>query len=201
MVVDLDSHLREGYFLDEVYRLDGPYAKYTPVKVTGGRDHRTHFLHSLEVGDARARAIFRHPYMYDPKYDPEVAERQIGGYDMERRLVDIRKEGIHKQIIFPTGIGIPTVNAGGLGLALCRAYNDWVAGLVKGYEDILARGHGAGGMSGRNGQRASAVRQGTGHEGRAPRSLLRATEPGRPCILPVLRDGRGARRAALLSPE
>jgi hypothetical protein len=45
---------------------------------------------------------------------------------MERRLVDIRKEGIHKQAIFPTGIGIPTVNAGGLGLALCRAYNDWV---------------------------------------------------------------------------
>ncbi len=137
MVVDLDSHLREGYFLDEVYRLNGPYAKYTPVKVTGGRDHRTHFLHSLEVSDARARAIFRHPYMYDPKYNPEVAERQIGGYDMERRLVDIRKEGIHKQAIFPTGIGIPTVNAGGLGLALCRAYNDWVAGLVKGYEEIF----------------------------------------------------------------
>ena len=137
MIVDLDSHLREGYFLDEVYKLDGPYARHTPVRVGGGRDHRTHFLHSLEVRDARARAVFRHPYMYDPKYYPEFAERQIGGYDMEWRLKDIRKEGIEKQVIFPTGISIPTLNTGGLGLALCRAYNNWVAKLVKGYEDVF----------------------------------------------------------------
>ncbi len=26
MIIDLDSHLREGYFMDEVYKLDGPYA-------------------------------------------------------------------------------------------------------------------------------------------------------------------------------
>ncbi len=137
MIVDLDSHLREGYFMDEVYRLDGPYAKYTPVRVGGVRDHQTHFLHSLEVRDPRARAIFSHPYMYDPKYNREVAERQIGGYDMERRLEDIRKEGIDKQVVFPTGISIPTGNTGGLGLALCRAYNNWVAKLVKGHEDIF----------------------------------------------------------------
>ncbi|HWP34574.1 MAG TPA: amidohydrolase family protein [Thermodesulfobacteriota bacterium] len=137
MIVDLDSHLREGYFLDEVYRLDGPYARYTPVRLGEGRNHRTRFLHPLEPGDPRARACFKHPYMYDPAYDPELAERQVGGYDLERRLEDIRREGIDKQVIFPTGIGIPTRNVGGLGAALCRAYNTWVAKLVKGYEDVF----------------------------------------------------------------
>jgi len=32
MIIDMDSHLREGYFLDEVYKLDGPLAKFTPKK-------------------------------------------------------------------------------------------------------------------------------------------------------------------------
>jgi len=27
MIIDLDSHLREGYFLDEIYKLDGAYAR------------------------------------------------------------------------------------------------------------------------------------------------------------------------------
>jgi predicted TIM-barrel fold metal-dependent hydrolase len=75
--------------------------------------------------------------MYDPRNYPEVAEHQVGGYDMERRLTDIRKEGIHKQVIFPTGISIPTRNTGGLGLALCRAYNNWVAKLVNDHQDVF----------------------------------------------------------------
>ena len=33
MIIDLDSHLREEYFLDEVYKLDGAYARFTPVRV------------------------------------------------------------------------------------------------------------------------------------------------------------------------
>ena len=30
MIIDLDSHLREGYFMDEVYNLPEPYARFTP---------------------------------------------------------------------------------------------------------------------------------------------------------------------------
>jgi hypothetical protein len=137
MIIDLDSHLREGYLLDQVYRLEEPYAKFTPVKAGDGRHHQARFIHALEVGDPRARVCFKHPYMYDPALDPEMAERQVGGYDMERRLQDVRKEGIEKQVIFPTGIAIPTRNAGGLGLALSRAYNTWVRNLVKGYEEVF----------------------------------------------------------------
>ena len=30
MIIDLDSHLREQYFLDEIYRLDGPTLNSRP---------------------------------------------------------------------------------------------------------------------------------------------------------------------------
>jgi hypothetical protein len=140
MIIDLDSHLREGYFMDEVYKLEGRYAQFTPVKVGQGTDHGARFLHSLDPGDPQGRAAHRHPYIYDPKIawrGGDLAKRQVGGYDMDYRLRDIKREGIERQIIFPTGINIPTENIGGLGLALCQAYNNWVARLVRGHEDEL----------------------------------------------------------------
>ena len=137
MIVDLDSHLREGYFLDEVYRLEGALAQFTPQRAGAGRAHATRFLHSLEPGDQNANAAFRHPYVYDPKNDPELADRQKGGYDMERRRADARREGIDKQVLFPTGINIATLNTGELGAALARCYNDWVGRLVRGHEDVF----------------------------------------------------------------
>ena len=76
MIVDLDSHLREGYFLDEVYKLDGALASFTPKKAGDGRSHATRFVHSLEPGDAAAVAAFKHSYIYDPKNDPELADRR-----------------------------------------------------------------------------------------------------------------------------
>ncbi|HYS50546.1 MAG TPA: hypothetical protein VEM33_01570, partial [Burkholderiales bacterium] len=48
MIIDVDSHLREGYFMDEVYKLDGPYERFRPVKLNDGRTHNTKFLHSLD---------------------------------------------------------------------------------------------------------------------------------------------------------
>ena len=106
MIIDLDSHLREGYFMDEVYNLPEPYARFTPQRMGDGRNHNTKWVHSLDPGDPQGRAAHRHPYIYDPKVNwrnGEIAERQVAGYDMERRLKDIKKEGIDKQIIFPTG--------------------------------------------------------------------------------------------------
>ena len=41
MIIDLDSHLREGYFMDEVYKLGEPFAQFTPRKANDeGRSHR-----------------------------------------------------------------------------------------------------------------------------------------------------------------
>jgi hypothetical protein len=40
MIIDFDSHLREGYFMDEVYKLEGSYERFRPVKLNDGRTHR-----------------------------------------------------------------------------------------------------------------------------------------------------------------
>jgi uncharacterized protein len=140
MIIDFDSHLREGYFMDEVYRLEGAYERFRPVRLNDGRTHNTRFLHSLDPISPQGHAAHRHPYIYDPKSNwrgGEVAARQVGGYDMARRRDDIRKEGIDKQLLFPTQITIATSNIGGLGRECARLFNDWVARLVKGHEDVF----------------------------------------------------------------
>ncbi len=142
-VIDFDSHIREEYFLDEVYKLEGEYAKYTPVRVGDSKyqdaKFETAFGHG--PGEDRARAAFTHRYMYDPRAKwrgGEIAERQTGGWDMERRLRDNRIEGIEGQIVFPTrAIAVAATAPDGLGVAMCRAYNNWVARLVRGNEDRL----------------------------------------------------------------
>jgi hypothetical protein len=140
MIVDCDSHLREGYFMDEVYRLEGRFERLRPVRMSNGHSHKTKFQHSLDPISAQGHAAHRHPYIYDPDVNwrgGDVARRQVGGYDMARRREDIRKEGIDKQLIFPTQITIATSNIGPLGRECARLFNDWVARLVKGHEDVF----------------------------------------------------------------
>lgn len=140
MIIDLDSHIREQYFLDEVYRLDEPFARFTPVRINDGKYQGARFRHTLDVFDPKVRAVFNHLYMSDPKLKwrgGEYADRQAGGYDMERKLKDMGLEGVNKAVMFPTQMQIPTMNYGALGAMLCRAYNNWVAKLVKGNEDRL----------------------------------------------------------------
>ena len=46
-VFDMDSHLREEYFLDEVYRLDGKFAHLRPVRLNNEASVRARFKHEL----------------------------------------------------------------------------------------------------------------------------------------------------------
>ncbi len=163
MIIDLDSHLREGYFLDEVYKLDGPYAKLTPVKMGDGRGHTTKFIHSLDPISPQGRSAHSHPYIYDPKVawrGGDIAARQVAGYDMEKRREGIRKESIDKEIIFPTQISIATQNIGRLGLA-SRPGIQQLGGearqRLRGY--LFARGDGTRRLSGRDGGRAASLRE------------------------------------------
>lgn len=143
MIIDLDSHLREGYFLDAVFKLEGSLAEYSPVRVGEGKYQEARFSHripSLSQPPPRAGDAFNHNYMYDPRQNWRggvIAERQVGGYDMERRLKDSALEGIDHQMLFATQLSLPATAPGELGAGLCRAYNDWVAKLVHGYEDRL----------------------------------------------------------------
>lgn len=139
-IIDLDSHLREEYFLDEVYELAEPFVEYTPKRIGTGLYQEARFEHRLSPWPESANKAFNHSVMYDPKanwHGGDVARRQVGGYDMEYRLKDNQREGVDVQFLFPTQISIPTMNAGPLGAALCRAYNNWVHKLVRGYENRL----------------------------------------------------------------
>lgn len=144
-IIDLDSHLRDGWFLDEVYKLDPPFAEATPRRIGDGIHYYSKFEHDLgpEV-DPKAVASFKNPVPHTIFYDPkakrrggEIAMWQQGGYDMEYRLKDNAREKIDMQFIFPTQIDIAAQTRGELGVAVCRAYNDWVYRLVSGHRDRL----------------------------------------------------------------
>ena len=53
MILDLDSPLREGYFMDEVYKRGGPCEKFTPRKMgterTAERERRQITASRLEA--------------------------------------------------------------------------------------------------------------------------------------------------------
>ena len=77
LVIDMDSHLRDSYFLDEIYDLKGEFAKYKPKKLNNPEDIReVEFEHSFTGSSAK------HDWIYFKKtnwLDGEIAERQVGG--------------------------------------------------------------------------------------------------------------------------
>ncbi len=137
-MIDADTHLREGYFLDEVYKLSGEFAKFTPKRVRGGAYHEVKFEYDLEPWGQEVEKHGSHRQLYSPdRHEGRIAAMQPGGTDPVKRIADLAEGGIEKQVLFATNSGIPLLNEGPLGTALCQAYNNWVIGFVKGYEDKL----------------------------------------------------------------
>jgi predicted TIM-barrel fold metal-dependent hydrolase len=139
-VFDMDSHLREEYVLDEVYRLEGKFAHETPVRLNNEKNVTAKFKHNFHPWPEDVVAHFRHPIFYDPYQNwngGEMAKRQVAGWDMTKRVEDNVREGIDHQFMFPTQLSIPTFTEGELGAALSRAYNKWVKRLVGEREDML----------------------------------------------------------------
>ena len=100
-IIDLDSHLRDGWLLDEIYWLPEPFAKYSPRRIGDGKYFYARFEHDLSpLEDPVANANFKKPVTHQVFYNPEANQRgnevmrwQRGGYDMEYRLQDnARKE-------------------------------------------------------------------------------------------------------------
>ena len=139
-VIDTDSHLREEWFLDEVYNLEGEFARYKPKRVGDGRLIDSKFEYEFYPWSEDHKKAFDHMWIYHPERNwlgGGIAELQKGGWDMEQRLADNDRAGIDKQFLFPTGISTPALKEGPLGAALARSYNDWVRELVRGHEDKL----------------------------------------------------------------
>jgi len=59
-IIDLDSHLRDGWLLDEIYQLPGPFAKFSPRRIGDGKYFYSKFEHNLSpMEDPVANANFK----------------------------------------------------------------------------------------------------------------------------------------------
>jgi predicted TIM-barrel fold metal-dependent hydrolase len=138
ILIDADTHLREGIYLDEVYKLQGEFAKFAPRKTKGGAYHEVEFENEPMPWGEEVEKHGRHRQLYGPdRQGGRIAAIQPGGWDRDQRVRDLAKAGIEKQVMFCTGSAIPTLTEGRLGLAFAESLNTWVAGFVKGYEDKL----------------------------------------------------------------
>ena len=143
MIIDLDSHLREGYFLDEVFKLEPPFEDYTPVCIQEGEPHERRFKTKFErrrgSGKARSTQLW---------LQPQLRLRPQGGLEGRRdrpapgrRLRhgqahgDERRREPRQADHLPDRHLAAGVTEGPLGAALCRAYNNWAHDLVKGNEE------------------------------------------------------------------
>ncbi len=59
-IIDLDSHLRDGWLLDEIYQLPEPFAKFSPRRIGDGKYFYSKFEHNLSpMEDPVANANFQ----------------------------------------------------------------------------------------------------------------------------------------------
>lgn len=138
MLIDTDTHLREDYCLDKVYALTGEFAHLTPKRVKDGGYHQIKFEHNLNPWSEQTMKSHSHKSLYDPtRWEGRIARYQIESMDMDKRVAAFREIGIDRQVLFGTSMDSAVLSRGALGLALCRAYNDWSFSLIEGHEDAL----------------------------------------------------------------
>lgn len=50
-IIDLDSHFRDGWLLDEIYQLPEPFARHSPRRIGEGKYFYSKFEHDLSPMD------------------------------------------------------------------------------------------------------------------------------------------------------
>lgn len=71
-IIDLDSHSRDGWLLDEIYRLPEPFAQGSPKRIGDGKFLYSKFEHNLSpLEDPLATANFKKPVAHQVLYNPE----------------------------------------------------------------------------------------------------------------------------------
>jgi len=98
LVIDWIRIFATVIFLDEIYDLKGAFAKYRPKKLNNPKTSGRSSSRSLQRLSAKPTGLFHQ----DPMARRRDRGRQEGGFNMKRRVADNDKEGIDKQIIFPT---------------------------------------------------------------------------------------------------
>ena len=74
MIIDLDSHLRENVFMDEVYKLEPPYEEYTPVR-REGPDGETRFETKFPpILSEMSRRAYDHGWAILQRLPPNISQ-------------------------------------------------------------------------------------------------------------------------------
>ena len=69
-IIDLDSHRRDGWLLDEIYRRPEPFAKYSPKRIGDGKYFYAKFDPDLApMEDPVANANFTQPVTHKSFYN------------------------------------------------------------------------------------------------------------------------------------
>ncbi len=121
VVIDADGHIIEppalwAEYVEPRYRDQAPHPGLDenghPCQIVGGRIIMRHAM-LLTLG---------------PEYTFDHYKPQPGGWDPQARLRDLDSEGIDVAVLFPSiGFYLAEVTDAPLMVALCRAYNNWLA--------------------------------------------------------------------------
>jgi predicted TIM-barrel fold metal-dependent hydrolase len=138
MIIDLDSHLRETEFTNRARKLFEERGVEYPRR-PGQTEDRTSPNTGRPARPGRSYG-YNHSYMYSLEEEwkgGDIARRQVVGADMQKRVEMNALERLDKQVIFPSGVSLPSMTQGPIAADLCRLYNDFARELVSGYEDLL----------------------------------------------------------------
>ena len=80
-IIDLDSHLRDGWLLDEIYLLPEPFTKFSPKRIGDEKYFYSKFEHNLSpMEDPIANANFKKPVTHQVFRETQPpAHGSIGG--------------------------------------------------------------------------------------------------------------------------
>jgi predicted TIM-barrel fold metal-dependent hydrolase len=120
-VIDIDGHVREADDLWQRY-LEEPFRARAPTieKVPNGQ-----LLFVLE-GKRHHRRPDESPFRVKDDGSPVNEHRNLAT-DPRQRLQDMDRDGIERGLLFPSaGLYLSSVEEQAYGVALCRAYNNWL---------------------------------------------------------------------------
>jgi predicted TIM-barrel fold metal-dependent hydrolase len=120
-VIDADGHVFEPDWIWERF-LDPRFVDRRPRLVRDERGTTRYQLEGLMIPPGTGRGAWA------PEGIMEASLHREGGVDPKARLVDMDTEGIDTAVLFGTfGLALWIAPEPDFALALCRAYNDWMA--------------------------------------------------------------------------
>ncbi|HUK08069.1 MAG TPA: amidohydrolase family protein [Stellaceae bacterium] len=131
-VIDADGHVAEPLGLWTEY-MDPAYRDRAP-RMYRDRDGRDHFLLDGQQRDGSDELSARRAAILADG----LAHGRKGGFDPHARISDMDLDGIDAAFLYPsTGLYVGSILDPGLAVAMCRAYNRWLADYCKPYPDRL----------------------------------------------------------------